>query len=326
MINKKLAVVLSITLAASALTAKADEGVKINALFQGWLTTDNSAAEKNNFTSRRAELKFSGSAGEKARWFIALDPTTSASATTTAARDLGAAWAMTDSLEVILGYFKTLTSAEGLAAAAKTALPEKSLVSRTFGDKRASGVQLNWKESMWKLGIMVSDYGATPQSITDFAANSVTTAKDISARFDINPMEHVTAGAFYGKAEGDVNNAMGFNAGWQDDVKSVTFEYDTAKNNASGADVTSVGWVAEGSYTWEHYTPAVRYESFKANKDVDTANKGWTFGVSRMMDKNAKLTASYGIYDNMSGGHGQYAAATSSEKTNVMTVAIQVAL
>ena len=134
--------------APEAAGVKVDVGsAKLNLLLQPWFVADStSTAAKNNFRARRTEVKLSGNLNPDSRWFVMFDPAKSLKTGAVASsndnkilQDLGAVYQPLSGFEVTGGQFKIPTTAEGLDPSGDLPLPERSLMGRTYGDKRQLG-------------------------------------------------------------------------------------------------------------------------------------------------------------------------------------------
>jgi hypothetical protein len=100
--------------------------------------------------------------------------------------------------EVSLGQFKIPLSWEGYNSASKLIMPERSLSSRTFGDKRDLGIRVEKKFEHF--GYMAGIYNGLGQN--RFDNNN---QKDVSLRLEAYPIEGVVIGAVGYAAVGERN-------------------------------------------------------------------------------------------------------------------------
>lgn len=269
-------------------------------LFQSWLTSD--SASPVNFRMRRAELKFSGSVAENTRWFTMIDAAKSLKTGLVSSandnkvlQDLGVAFSLNPELELMMGQFKAPNVSEGLEPSAELLFPERSLTTRTFGDRREPGAMLAYTREGWKVRAMVSNGGATN---TDDPSGR----KDLTLRIDMPVILFLKAGAFttagnfsYGKRA-----LFGANASSQWGDLLVRSEY----VHSSVPGTTSSGWYADAAYNLledSRLQPAVRYENFRAEAGGnESSGSSLTMGLNYFVARHhSKIQAAYSILSGM---------------------------
>ena len=320
--------ILILVLAAFASTAFAAEPqpitaaigkVKFNGLLQTWFLNDTSIPADSNFRLRRSELRFSGSVIEKTRWLVMVDPSkslrTGAIASTNdnkILQDVLVAFEPLPRFELMIGQFKTLTTAEGLESSSALLLPERSLVGRTFGDRREPGFMATYAlpDEKAKMGVMVSNGEGTNIDDTNVK-------KDLSARLDVNALPGVTLGTFVlvGNFNFSEKGAVGANVRLTPGEVLLKAEYVEGKELR----VRRRGFVTEGGYTFGGVLqPVARYEVMKAVAGRGTfttheASVGLNYFIS---GHNAKIQTSYTkVLRNMLGSGGTYAASLGGKGT-----------
>lgn len=290
--------------------------VQFNANIQTWYLDDTSLAADSNFRIRRAELKFSGSVVEHTRWFAMIDAAkslrTGAVASTNdnkVLQDIAFVVSPIDHLELMLGQFKLLTTAEGLDSSTNLLMPERSLVGRTYGDRREPGFLVNYtigadKGTPLSLGAMVSN-GGGPN------VDDTTVKKDLTIRADLTPVKGVNFGAFTWLSDFKYSQRgrVGANVRYLPGAAVFRAEYVEAKDLG----VRDRGVVAEAGYTFaETVQPVVRYELLKSVESIDSTF--WTRATSVganyfILKNNAKIQAAYTMgHQNFLGNGGSYAA------------------
>ncbi len=304
---------------------------KLNLLLQAWYLDDStSTAAKNNFRARRAEVKLSGSLNPEARYFLMIDPAKSlktgpivSTNDNKVLQDLGLAYQLNDGWEIIAGQFKIPTLAEGLDSSGDLPLPERSLLARTFGDKRQLGVQTSYKEKIWKLTAMYSNGGA---SNTD----APTTAKDINVRADITPITGFSLGGWVGATAfsfGD-NGKWGTNVRWKGEDEFARFELAHSDETAAGIKAKSDGYAAEVGYSvLAQLQPVFRFERFFPNSLSTDSAKAATLGLNYFLSKNnQKLQLAYLWTDHLKGANGSYVADMGIGTGRILVLCFQMAI
>lgn len=311
---------------------KVDIGnAKLNLLLQMWYADDStSTSAKNNFRARRAETKLSGNLNPDARWFLMFDPAKSLKTGAVVAtndnkvlQDLGLAYVPAAGFEITAGQFKIPTTAEGLDSSGDLPLPERSIVARTYGDKRQLGVQGSYKEKAWKLTAMYSNSG---NANTD----DTTTAKDINVRLDVTPFTGFSLGGWVGAGDfsfGD-NGRWGLNLRWKGDRELARFELAHADTTTGTTKVKTDGYVTEVGYSvLSSLQPVLRFERYFPNSMSDASAQATTLGANYFLAKNnQKLQAAYSWTNHVAGGVGSYVADMGIEKGRAIVVTFQMAI
>lgn len=304
--------------------AQGGPGYKFNALLQAWSVSDNTsgAAANLNFRLRRAELKLSGNVAPEMRYFVMADPAKAINPQGDAKvlQDLGIGVTVAPGLEVVAGQFKILTSAEGLSSSAELLLPERSVTSRFYGDRREPGLMISYQSGDYKVAAMASNGQG---SNTD----SAKTVKDLSLRADVNVTKELTAGAFVllGDFEYAKRGSFGVNARVSPmrDL-SVGAELDAGRVNG----INNAGLVADIAYLMTREIQAVvRHELFKPNTAKGDVAQQSSVGVNYLLAKhNAKLQAALGYLSNLKGENGSPKTLTVGANGPLATLVFQAAL
>jgi hypothetical protein len=322
-------------LLASELSWADEAAPKINALLQTWAVGDDSnpAGSTLNFRIRRAEIKLSGSLVEKTRYFVMVDPAKSLSLSSTGTlsatndnkilQDIGVGFSPVANFEILMGQFKTPTTAEGLTSSGELLLPERSLSGRTFGDKRRPGLMVSYTdESLGKLSAMVSNGQNTN---VDAGPNT----KDLNLRYEVKPLSFLKVGAFVvlGDFKYDRKGTMGANAEvtWEDLI--IGGEYATGRDSG----VLSHGFETHLAYSLTAELQAVvRFDLYQANKSAAFAGKMETLGLNYNLVKNkVRIMTAVSSLQNINGGaNGSPSASSLSNGKNSTLVisAFQMAL
>jgi hypothetical protein len=386
-ILKGTAVVLALGVAVSA---QAEEGIsiangkaKMNSLLQFWFVNDTSLGHqvvggvqndaKLDMRLRRAELNFNGALSDTTRWAVGVDFArafgTNSNGTNVLNDFVISQTLVLPELTLDVGQFKIPTVAESLDPSGQLMFPERSMVARTWGESRQPGARIAYATNMWKLQGMISNGGNTKgnnianngQNTYDTASNATNAGtadahpnnKDLTFRFDIKPMEMVSAGAFtyfpnYSWGQG---GAFGGNVRvmpMEDLV--VRAEYVRGWIRGAGTDkLPQNGYVIDGGYQYGDFQPVARYEiqqqCVTATGGVGTTSgdcftaSATTIGLNYyMMKHNSKLQFAYTILgkntsgSNASNGSSSFSPATGSYAPQpgtggtVATLALQVAI
>jgi len=205
--------------------------------------------------------------------------------------------------DVSLGQFKTQVSLEGFSSSSKTILPERSLVSRAFGDRRDVGFKVEKKlgdHFFYSAGLY---NGAGLNRMDD------NNEKDVQLRLEVYPVEGLTIGGAAAKTlgerddglardrvEGDLRyDAHGFRA---------EAEYIRAWDGVDDEDAGTTRVSGHGAYLALGYTfidriqPAVRVGFLDTDTDDDDTDtlKQYAAGVNYLLRGNEMKLSLVGEY------------------------------
>lgn len=295
---------------------------KVGSLLQFWALNDTEAANdaNSNFRIRRAELKLSGSVHEGTRWFLMIDAaktiaprtdlTTGADSKTTdnkVLQDLGIAISLFDGFEVIVGQFKIPTFAEGFQSSSELLLPERSYITRTYGDRREPGIMLDYTFKPLRARVMFSN-GQTAVGATATNMDDTNNSKDVNGRVDYAITETINVGVFGSNsvsaaAEGHATRYGGDIQFTMGDifarVAGVSADDWKVKRNGMMADV--------GYMVMESVQVAGRYENFQRTTATKSASNAYTLGVNYFLNgNNLKVQLAHSFLNNMAGSNGSY--------------------
>jgi hypothetical protein len=377
-ILKGTALVLALGVAVSA---QAEEGIsiangkaKMNSLLQFWFVNDTSLGHqviggkqneaKLDMLMRRAEVNFNGALSDSTRWALGLDFARPMNGATNVLNDFVISQTLVlPELTLDVGQFKIPTVAESLDPSGQLLFPERSMVARTWGESRQPGARIAYSTNMWKLQGMISNGGnvkgnnlaGNGQNVLDVdnGTEAHPNNKDLTFRFDIKPMEMVSAGAFtyfpsYNWGQG---GAFGGNVRvmpMEDLV--VRAEYVRGWTRGTGGDnLPQNGYVIDGGYQYGDFQPVARYEIQQqcvtaaggvgtTSGDCFTAS-ATTLGLNYyLMKHNSKVQFAYTILgkntsgSNASNGAGSFSSATGKYAPQpgtggtVATLAFQIAI
>lgn len=313
-----------------------DDGfLKLSALLQGWIFLEhqNGLTQERNTVStvriRRAELKLSGEILPKLVGYgVMIDPakafkwgsteapvvsneTTIGTVTVPRAPTDNSilqdfyVTLLTDYAEVSLGQFKIPLSWEGYNSSSKLIMPERALVSKTYGDRRDLGVRVEKKFDCF--GYVAGVYNGDGLNRID--SNN---QKDAALRLEVYPVEGLTFGAVGYVAVGeredaDVLTKDRAEADLRLDLEGLLLqaEYLHGWDMPAGADRTKGhGFYGALGYTLADLVqPVVRLGFLDKDRDeaaTSSSDEVWSyeFGLNYYVKKhNMKLQASVSRFD-----------------------------
>lgn len=281
---------------------------QFNALLQVWTLSD-AAVPRVGMRLRRAELRMGGTVIPSLRYLLMVDPAKLlSSGDRRILQDWGVGYSPFKNFEILVGQFKNQTSAEGLASTARLLLPERSVTSRLFGDKRDTGLMVSYTTPDWKLAMMVS------------------ALKDLTTRADFFFSKQFSAGAFLqlGNLEYAKNASWGLNSRvspFRDLWLAV--EYDQGRV----AGVQRWGVVFEADYAIDPHIQAVmRHEILSPNSQKPEFAQQFMVGVDYLLLKqNAKFQVAVGSLTHIASNNGSPRVSLGSSGPTG-TVAFQAAL
>ena len=324
--------------AEDAKTGSSDtDKLKVGTLLQTWLVNDTTGntAGSPNFRIRRAEVRVSGNVVENANYFVMGDlskgPTSDK-----ILQDLGVSWMFIPSTTLVVGQFKTQTTAESLDKASELWFAERSFEARFFGDVRETGAMLMHKMEKFQISAMFTN-GMGPNR------DDTNAKKNVYVRASGEVMG-VTLGAFTSAADYSYNNsgAWGLNAGYKMDDLSLRAEY--ARGHVGGGntqfngvfpqgakaplvDIKPSGLSADVAYMWGDFQPAFRFDMFKMDSDATTTSTAETVGLNYYIGKhNFKIQTDIAYLNNFVGNNGSYIPGSDGTKGLLWTFAFQAAM
>lgn len=293
---------------------------KFNTLLQFWGLNDTSAQGVGNlnFRVRRAEIKFSGSLDPQSKWFIKVDPAKALSSGAVSStndnkilQDIGMSYSLCEGLELQVGQFKAPNTWEGLDSSADLWFPERSLVARTYGDKRQTGAMVSYKVGMVQLQTMISNSG---NSNTD----DTNTDKDLNFRAVVSPTDLLKFAAFVTAGDFQFYDKGRFGADVRLDYDGFEFrgEYVRAVDQGVGSNA----FVVDAGYRLSDlWMPIARYTYFATGSNSELG-----LGVNYYLSQFAsKIQLAYSYLNNMRGNNGSPALA-SGATGSVLWLAFQV--
>lgn len=315
---------------------------KNNALIQFWYLEDQSKAAiaaDTNFRVRRAELKLTGSTAENTRWFLVADFAKSLSTTSTSVvtgtspttktsvdgvnttgdnkilQDMGIAFKLAPDLEVTLGQFKLPTTAESMQSTSELLFAERSLLTRTYGERRDPGAMLSYKYEKIKASVAMSNgQGANVDEKND--------RKDYSGRIEATLPLGFSVGTFALCKDAICYdpNRYGVNLNWT----STDYYFRAEHVNSNFSQIRATGYVLDTGYKLsEQWQFAARYDSLKPNLANQFTSSAATVGVNYFYSKqNLKLQLNHTQLFNMKGNNGSYSS-SADQKGSLIIFAVQ---
>jgi hypothetical protein len=339
-------------MAASA--AQAEEGIsiangkaKMNSLMQFWFVNDTSLGHQTSSTTgltnnakldmrlRRAEVSFNGALSDSTRWAVGVDFARAFGTNNNGINVLNdfviSQTLVLPELTLDVGQFKIPTVAESLDPSGQLLFPERSMVARTWGEARQPGARVAYTANMWKLQGMISNGGNTKgnnianngQNTYDTDANNPATDshpnnKDLTLRFDIKPMEMVSAGAFtyFPSFNWGQGGAFGGNVRvmpLEDLVIRGEYVRGWVRNGTDN--LPRNGYVVDAGYQYGDFQPVARYEIQQQGATAATTATGsaTTFGLNYyLMKHNSKIQFAYTILGQNTSGSNAAAGNTAT--------------
>ena len=278
-------------------------------LLQFWAFYDHSEENKRSTARlRRAELRVKGEIAPKiVAYQVMIDAaktlnfgTTDAPAVptdTSLLQDYFITF-LSDYADVSLGQFKTQISLEGFTGSSKTILPERSLVSRAYGDRRDVGLKVEKKIGDYFF------YSAGVYNGSGLNRLDNNNEKDLSLRLEVYPVEGLTIGAAGAKTVGERDDGQA-----RDRVEG-DIRYDANNFRAEaeyirawdGVDDDRVpghgGYVALGYTFIDRIQPVVRVGFRDPNTDDDDNDvlKQYAAGVNYLLRGNEMKLSLVGEY------------------------------
>lgn len=316
---------------------------KNNALIQFWYLEDQSksaVAADTNFRVRRAELKLTGSTTENTRWFLVADFAKSMATTTTSVvtatspttktssidsvnttgdtkvlQDMGIAFKLAPDLELTLGQFKLPTTAESMQSTSKLLFAERSLLTRTYGERRDPGAMLSYKYEKVKASVAMSN-GQGPN------VDEKNDRKDYTGRVEATLPWGFNVGTFVMCKEAICYdpNRYGVNLGWTYADLNLRAEY----VNGNISSVRSTTYMVDAGYKLsDKWQVASRYEQIQPSLATSFKSSAATVGVNYFYSKqNLKLQLNHTQLFNMRGNNGSYSS-SADQKGSLIIFAVQ---
>lgn len=178
---------------------------------------------------------------------------------------------ITEYADIALGQGKIPVSMEGLYSASKLLLPERSRVSRFFGDRRDVGLQVSKKIGdyfYYQAGL----YNGNGQNTTDNDRE-----KDAGLRLEFYPIKPLTVGlvgySTIGERDGNARDRLEADLRWDDGKLYAQAEFHNGWDGIPGGANRrqSRGLHGEAGYIFaDHYQPVARIGFLDPNVDEET--------------------------------------------------------
>jgi phosphate-selective porin len=295
---------------------------KLGLLLQNWaLYDEKSTAGKSNFRFRRVEIKLSGTIQDNSSFAIMIDPAKSIKTGAVSAtndnkvlQDFVLNYNLNENFEFSTGQFKIPTTAEGLISSSTLILPERSLVGRTYGDKRDLGIKSTYKKANTKVALMISN-GNKPNT------DDTNTQKDLYLRGDYSPVKNLSLGAFSGLIDSKSSQLKwGLNLFWDNNPETLHFEYAHETNSPSSTIKKSNGYMFDLGYLLDPTLQLViRYERLLFTRTTSLESTATTLGINYFLkDSNSKIQFATNFLNNMNASNGQYDVSTTQQSSAVL--------
>lgn len=291
--------------------------INFNSQLQFWYTDDSTPAavdNRNNFRPRRAEFKISGTSAERVRSFASADIVKSLATSGTTVvvgdnkvlQDLGIGYKLSQHFEFLVGQFKVLAPSESLDSSAELLFPERSIVARTFGDKRDAGLQLAYKTDDVLAVLMLSNGQGTN-------VNDTNTDKDVSFRVDAQATQFLSLGGFGLAKESNYNQLakFGLNAAYisQDWLAKAEFANGYDANIRSQSQVFDLGYFLNSDFQL-----AGRFENYQPDMAASDTSSSGSLGLNYYIEKQkAKIQLMHSVLKNFSGNYGSKRVSNGSD-------------
>jgi hypothetical protein len=302
---------------------------KLGILLQNWLIYDEkNSTDRSNFRLRRAEIKLSGTVQKDTSWLVMFDPAKSLKTGSIVAtndnkvlQDFILSYTFLENFDLSVGQFKTNTTAEGLLSSSNLILPERSVIGRTYGDKRDPSIRLTWKEDNIKVMGSLT-HGNKPNT------DDSNTEKDLYVRGEYTPFKGLTLGSFFGAVDMYFHkNKWGANLFWDHVLDSFHFEYAHEASSTTSGVKRSGGYVIDFAHGFSSEIQAVfRYENIVFARATDIESKASTVGVNYYLkDSNSKLQFATSFLNNLTASNGSYdVSSTSIPSSELFLISFQM--
>lgn len=308
--------VLALGLALSAPSARADNGVvvstgemKLGALLQFWAVDDTTAPAHNdvNFRIRRAEFKLTGTVAPSSRYFLMIDPAKSPSVTgdNKILQDFGVGMTFFENVEIVAGQFKIPTLDEGLRSSGELLLPERSYIGRTYGDRRETGIMIDWNPKIVRLRVMASNGQPTPGAAAT-NVNDTDSSKDVHGRFEWMITETMKIGAFGSNSQSVAGNSL--RTGGDFEITGARFVARVSGLTAKEINVDKTGMSVEGGFSFtDELQLAARFENHQFTSTPKSSARAVTAGVNYYVKKhNLKVQLAHTMMSHMTSVNGTF--------------------
>lgn len=300
---------------------------KFSGLLQTWYVNDTTTGSdvQQNFKIRRAEMKFAGSVAENTKWFVMIDaaktPDTSNDAKVL--QDLGFGFSLFPYLEVTVGQMKTPSNWESSRSSGDLLLPERSMVTRRYGDRRDIGAMFNYSFlASGKIAVMFSNGANANGKSTNI--DETNTSKDVNGRAEYEFPNAIKAGVYGGSqvygtlGATKTKTIVGGDLVYELDPLFAAVDYVSAKDN----NVDDAGeMVTLGYKIFPNLQLVLRYDllttgATPVNSEVASASLNYLIAKT-----NSEIQVSYSGMKNAKGSGGQYTIDTVNKNGDLVNIA-----
>lgn len=295
--------------------------LKMNGLLQIWFVHDPAASSQNTFRLRRSEIKLSGKIIPKIEWGVMVDPAkelkvngAAVDPTSKILQDLYFQLGFIPRHQISLGQFKIPVSEEGRRSSSLLDTIERSVMSRSFGDKRDIGIQIAGQFSRWEYRVgLFNGEGSNQTDKND--------QKDYTGLLIFKPIQGLEVGGvgYRGSAGSSASDKNRYGAEIRYQYRSLSIKGEALWAKDGGAYAN--GWQVFIGYFLipKRLQGVVRFEGFDPDQGrLNDKEHDLTIGVNGFLaGRNAKIQMNY--------VHKEFQPSASGSGTNQLALAMQVA-
>ncbi len=174
-----------------------------------------------------------------------------------ALQDLGVAFKLAQDWELTVGQFKIQTTAESMQSTSDLLFAERSLLARTYGERRDPGLKLAYKSGSIKAATMISN-GQGPN------LDDKNTSKDISTRIEATLPYGISTGGYFVATDGYFDDVAKYGVNLEFTQSGFLINAEVA--NGNNGMLRSRSYSGETSYKLtDRWQLAARYETAQPN-------------------------------------------------------------
>lgn len=277
-------------------------------LFQVWATNDSfdSAGQGGmNYRVRRSEIRFHGKVQDDVRWFVMIDPAKSLrtgaisnSNDNKVLQDLGTGWKFGD-FEVLFAQMKLPSTLETAQSSAQIPMPERTVAARNYGEKRSTGLALQYKVDRFKW---------TAMSANGTTGNTADTnnEKDLASRIEYSPATGLEFGLYGNWTDGRSRSSHGgISLQWSTEpwATPIIWRAEWIRGTQDGATTLTENqgaWTDLSARLADQWELTARYQSYQANLRSGPIGFENSLGISYLHKKHeAKIQLLLSDYHNL---------------------------
>ncbi|OGC76754.1 MAG: hypothetical protein A2145_01205 [candidate division Zixibacteria bacterium RBG_16_40_9] len=239
----------------------------------------------SGFSGRRCEIRFEGSLNaENIKWELMFDPV---ALSNKIIQDIDISLLYIPYLDIKLGQFKYPQNLDSRTSSGKLFFARRSLIGRTFGDKRDFGIQFghNFKEFEYAFGWVNGSGRNNPEN---------NNKKDWAARVLIKPVQYLNLGGsiYRGRQPSGVTEREGAELKFNYKNFALQSEYQVGKDSS----LERWGLYLQAGYMLgQHFQPCLRGEVWEpAKNNIKDKMYITTFGFNWLLKgENTKISFNY---------------------------------